>query len=204
MLQHLDNLLKALLDEQLPRELSLKPEITFVTPEGNTLPKITLPAIDLFLYDVREHRELRSGEWQNERQPDGSFVRRRPPVRVACSYIITAWADDPATEHLLLGEVMRVLLRYPRLPVASFAANGQQAQEFTGALRGPDLPTTALQPGTLQSLGEFWRAIGGKPHAALTYTVTISVATDDAPETLQAARQHIVHVQPGLGAERES
>jgi hypothetical protein len=198
MLQNLDNLLKNLLDAELPRELSLKPEITFVTPEGNTLPKVSLPAIDLFLYDVRENRELRSGEWRNELQSDGSFLRERPPVRVACSYIITAWADDPATEHLLLGETMRVLLRYPRLPVAAFAADAERARELTGALSGPDLPAAVAQPGSIQNLGEFWRAIGGKPHAALLYTVTIAVATGAAPEALQAVKEHVVRTHVGL------
>ena len=37
------------------------------------------------------------------------------------------------------------------------------------------LPTAVLQPGHLQSLGEFWQALGGKPKAALNYTVTVAV-----------------------------
>jgi hypothetical protein len=32
-----------------------------------------------------------------------------------------------------------------------------------------------LQPGLLQSLGEFWQSLGGKPKAALHYTVTVGV-----------------------------
>jgi hypothetical protein len=39
----------------------------------------------------------------------------------------------------------------------------------------PPLPAITLQPGRLQSLGEFWQALGGKPKAALNYTVTIGV-----------------------------
>ncbi len=37
------------------------------------------------------------------------------------------------------------------------------------------MPATTLQPGRLQSLGEFWQALGGKPKAALHYSVTIGV-----------------------------
>ena len=37
------------------------------------------------------------------------------------------------------------------------------------------LPSSVLQPGHLQSVGEFWQALDGKPKAALNYTVTIAV-----------------------------
>jgi hypothetical protein len=33
-------------------------------------------------------------------------------------------------------------------------------------------------------LGEFWQAMGGKPKAALNYTVTISVAVHEAAEVI--------------------
>jgi Pvc16 N-terminal domain len=48
-------------------------------------------------------------------------------------------------------------------------------------LRGqePPLPSSTLQPGRLQSVAEFWQALGGKPKAALNYTVTIGVVVDE-------------------------
>jgi hypothetical protein len=54
-----------------------------------------------------------------------------------------------------------------------------------GSLEGqePPLPAVSLQPGRLQSLGEFWQALGGKPKAALNYTVTIAV-DQSQPEDL--------------------
>ena len=60
-----------------------------------------------------------------------------------------------------------VLLRYPTLP----------GEVLQGQFRNQELPlpTAVLQPGHLQSLGEFWQALGGKPKAALNYTVTIAV-----------------------------
>jgi hypothetical protein len=91
---------------------------------------------------------------------------------VDCSYLVTAWASESSTtpaqdEHYLLGEVMKVLLRHPTIP----------AQVLQGSLEGqePPLPAITLQPGRLQSLGEFWQALGGKPKAALNYTVTMGV-----------------------------
>ncbi len=67
----------------------------------------------------------------------------------------------------MLGEVMKILLRYPVLPESV----------LQGSLKNqdPTLPAITLQPGHLQSLGEFWQALGGKPKAVLNYCVTIGV-----------------------------
>ena len=66
---------------------------------------------------------------------------------------------------------MLALLRHTTLPEVL----------LRGALRSQELPLPAatLQPGRLQSLGEFWQALGGKPKAALNYTVTIAVPPGD-------------------------
>ena len=176
MINDLDRTMEELLMRELPPEL-VSPEattrvtISFATPDDQFPPtSVTLPAIDLFLYDVRENRELRTNEWIVERQNDGTTTKKRPPVKVECSYLITAWASDTSTnpamdEHRLLGEVMMVLLRHSTLPHA--VLQGQLKDQH------PPLQAVTLQPGRLQSLGEFWQALGGKPKAALNYTVTI-------------------------------
>ena len=69
----------------------------------------------MFLYDIRENRELRDTEWIERRDFDKA-ARQRPPVRVDCSYLVTAWPSDAVPnpsqdEHHILGEVMKVLLR---------------------------------------------------------------------------------------------
>jgi hypothetical protein len=156
----LDRTLETLLTQQLPGV-----HVYFDAPGGTFGPN--LPAVDLFLYDLREDRERRSGEWLTERRASGMVARVPPPVRIACSYLITAWAGEARDEHRLLGQVLAVLLRFPTLPDA-LLPEGLQGQE-------PPLPTSVLQPGQLQSMGEFWQALGGKPKAALTYTVTIGI-----------------------------
>jgi hypothetical protein len=176
MINDLDRTLEELFMRELPYEL-VSPEattrvtISFATPDDQFPPtSVTLPAIDLFLYDVRENRDLRTNEWIMERRSDGTTTKKRPSVRVECSYLVTAWASDSSTnsamdEHRLLGEVMMVLLQHSTIP----------QEVLQGQLKGqhPPLPAVTLQPGRLQSLGEFWQALGGKPKAALNYTVTI-------------------------------
>jgi hypothetical protein len=174
MIDALDRTLERFLSTELPDDLVSQVTISFAAPDDQFPPTaVSLPAIDLFLYDVRENRELRSNEFAIERSGDGnSATKKRPPARIDCSYLVTAWASESAPnpaqdEHRLLGEAMKVLLRHRKIP-----------DEFLqGSLAGQEPPVRALplQPGQLQSLGEFWQALGGKPKAALNYTLTVTV-----------------------------
>lgn len=172
MLHDLDKTLETLLKRELPPALVEQVTISFATPDSEfPPPSVALPAIDFFLYDTRENWELRNNEWVIERT-NRTVIKQGPPVRVDCSYLVTAWASksapDPAQdEHRLLGEAMKVLVRHRKIP----------AEVLQGSLQGqePPLRTKVLQTTNLQSLGEFWQALGGKPKAALHYSVTISV-----------------------------
>jgi hypothetical protein len=86
---------------------------------------------------------------------------------------------------------MRALLRHPTIPAAL----------LQGVLttQAPDLPTVALQAGQLQSMGEFWQALGGKPKAALNYTVTIGVETHPAEETGPLVTDKLLKFRQGVG-----
>jgi hypothetical protein len=181
MIDDLDRTVEELLRRGLPPELVDQVAISFAAPDSEFPPSsVTLPAVDLFLYDIRENTDLRSTTWTLERREDGTTIRRRAPVRVDCSYLITAWSSEASTtraldEHRLLSEVMKVLLRFPTLPDVL----------LQGSLRGqePPLPSSTLQPGRLQSVGEFWQALGGKPKASLNYTVTVGVSVGEPFET---------------------
>jgi len=178
MIELLDNTIQELLRRDLSEILSpTQVDISFAPPDEKFPPSsVTPPAVDLFLYDIRENHDLRNNEWVLSRGSDGTGEVRPAPVRVDCSYLITAWPSpgvlNPAyEEHRLLGAVMRSLLRRQRLPIES----------LTGDLRNQELPipTSSLQQGHLQSLAEFWQALGGKPKAALNYTVTIAVPVQE-------------------------
>jgi hypothetical protein len=169
MFQDLDATLTALLDSELPME---NVAVSFAAPDDQFPPSsVSLPAVAFFLYDVRENYDLREGHREVGRT-DGGFVSSRPPVRVSCSYLITAWAsesapDPTADEHRLLGEVMKVLLRHRKIP-ESYLRGELVGQE-------PPLPAKIMTAAQLQSLGELWQAMGGRPKATLHYVVTVTV-----------------------------
>ncbi|AOY81874.1 MULTISPECIES: DUF4255 domain-containing protein [Moorena] len=175
MIHDLDKTLEELLKGELPPDLISSVTISFATPDKDFSVK---PAINLFLYDVRENLELRNTTWSTERS-NGRATKRRNPVRVDCSYLITAWSalttgdgqKPEQEEHQWLGEVMKVLLRHRIIPAAV----------LQGSLKGmePPIRTVSLSQSNLQSLGEFWQAMGGKPRPALNYTLTMAVEVDD-------------------------
>ncbi|MBV8401232.1 MAG: DUF4255 domain-containing protein [Acetobacteraceae bacterium] len=190
MLHELDLTLTSLLKSELPGRDQIA--ISFDTPDDAF--SVVPPAVDLFLYDIRENLELRSNDDYFESRDDLKVVRIRAPVRMDASYLITAWpgtrggrGDSSEDEHKLLSAVMWTLLRHPKLP----------RKYLKGSLAGQHLPVpvSTLQPGRLQSLGELWQALGRKPKAALNYTVTMPVDVEDAEEhRLVIDREFRVHV----------
>jgi Pvc16 N-terminal domain len=189
MLHDLDATLAAL----LAAELSLpNVSVSFEGPDEQFPPSsVALPAISLFLYDIRENLDLRTSEWDLTRGQDGATTRRRAPARVDCSYLITAWAsaaapDPAADEHRLLGEVMAVLLRHRSIPDTY----------LQGALTGQEPPvrTRVMADGQLQSIGEFWQAMGGRPKATLHYGVTVSVDVFEPAALGPEVTEHVIRI----------
>ena len=176
MIDDLDRAVEELLKRELSPGLVEQVGISFAAPDSEFPPSsVPLPAVDLFLYDIRENLELRNTGWTVEYADDGTAVRKRNPVRVDCSYLM--------------------LLRHPTLPEAL----------LQGSLKGqvPPLPSSTLQPGRLQSVSEFWQALGGKPKAALNYTVTIGVVPDRAVDTERPVLDKTVKIRPEMEPTRQ-
>jgi uncharacterized protein DUF4255/carboxypeptidase family protein len=168
MIRDLSETLKAILqDPSVPPELAAA-DIVFDRPTDPFNPGKT--TIDLFLYDVRENTELRSNERIVERR-DHQAIVHPAPMRLACSYLATAWpfggTELALQEHRLLAQVLRALGQFPTIPT----------QYLQGTLIGqdPPLPMVALHPDALKNLSEFWTSVGNKMRPSLTVTVTISV-----------------------------
>ena len=178
MINDLSLTLRAILDD--PALAATFPElaaaqVVFDRPTEQFNPSQT--TINLFLYDVREDMELRSSEPIVERQ-NGTAVIKRPPLRVACSYLLTVWAvgggELPLQEQKILSQALMVLSRYPTIPQA-FLKGGLVGQE-------PPLPMMTSRSDGLKNPSEFWTAIGNKLRASITIVVTIGLEVF-VPET---------------------
>ncbi len=152
--------------------------------------------VDLFLYDIREDLELRSNEPMLERK-NGHVITHRPPLRVACSYLVTAWAGgltgDAAVllEQRLLSQALQVLSRQSTI----------NPKLLQGSLKGqePPLPLVTALVDPQKNLAEFWTALGNKLRPSLTVKVTISLTDVLVPET-----EHIVTTRELYLGERTS
>ncbi len=171
MIRDLSETLRAILDD--PALAANFPElaaalIVFDHPLDTFAP--TQTTIDLFLYDIRENMELRSNE-QKYKRLNGQIQIEPAPMRVACSYLITAWpvggTDLPLQEQRLLSQTLQVLSRYPKIP-DSFLRGKLVGQE-------PPLPMITAQTEGLKEPAEFWTAIGNKLRPSITIVATVSM-----------------------------
>ncbi len=185
MIRDLSETLRAALDDEAlkPRFKDLfDAQVSFDRPDDGFKPSQT--TVNLFLYDVREDMELRSNEPVITRQ-NGQAEIRRPPLRVICSYLITAWpvggADLPLQEHRLLSQALLVFAALPKIP----------EKHLQGKLKGqqPLLPLVTARADGVKNPHEFWTAIGNKMRPSITITVTIGMELFE-PETAPVAVSH--------------
>ena len=193
MIDDIDATITALLSETWPGGYPWGKNITFDVPTGKFNPP--LPSVNLFLYDVRENRELRGSGPVEEFVSGGRVARRPAAVRLDCTYLVTAWAGDTKSEHHLLGQLVRALLRFRVIPFELL--RGTLVPEDVNAQDVP-LPTTVLQPSNLQSLGELWHALGNQPRAAVHYTVTAAVYPYETEIVVPLVKETVIKMQTAL------
>jgi hypothetical protein len=198
----LDSTLTALLNDAPQAELPelRNADVSFETPDQNFAPGQA--TVDLFLYEVRDNRELRDPEPIIERL-NGTVVRRPPPMRADCSYIVTTWAASAtgpariAAEHRLLGQAITWLSRFPTIP----------QQYLRGGLTSPrriyPLQTTVALLDPNQHAGDFWNALGIPPRAAFYLTVTVELPLALGTEGPLVTTTLVDYLQAGVAATRE-
>lgn len=193
MIEDLSASVRALLEYELltpGQEVIPNLSISFAQPDESFPPaSVTKPAVNLFLYDVREDLKLRHNEWFRYRQMSPiNYEVKRQPLLMECSYLVTAWSDSATAaandEHTVLSAMIMALRRYNCLPDTLPDKNdpaGPAIRILQGALAGINpLPRAfTIQDGYLQSLGEFWRGMGHGPKPRFNYTVTIAVNVHD-------------------------
>lgn len=184
MIRDLTETLQAMLDDpELGREEPFRKlveaQIAFERPSEQFNPSQT--TINLYLFDIRENLELREREPFIERRNNEALIRR-PPMRVDCSYLLTAWAAGSTgpelilEEHELLGLAMQALARHPTIP----------EKFLQGSLKEQDRPLPLSVGGTnkgeMKDPADFWSSLGNKLRPSLIVTATLEVPTSE-PET---------------------
>ncbi|TKB88290.1 MAG: DUF4255 domain-containing protein [Nitrospira sp.] len=191
MLHNLSTTLKAILDDTEIPDLVRNADVAFERPVDSYNP--ATPTINLFLYDVRENTELRSNEPVIERQ-NGIATIRKPPLRVASSYQVTAWSG-PGTageaaildQHQLLGAVLKVFSGISTIP----------EKYLQGNLKTTLYPVSLVtaQADLMRNPAEFWTAMGGKIRPSFTVTATIAMDQDVDVVTAPEVSSKVISLQ---------
>lgn len=196
MFEDADKTIEKILDDDgAPAELKAA-DVSFITPDKNFT--LAGPTVNLFLYEVKENRELRDPTPIIEKL-NGVFIRKEPPLRVDCSYIVTTWSNAPGDakvveEHRLLAQALLWLSRFPTIPPDKLQGS------LVDQLYPP--PTMVAQMDPNKNAGDFWFALGIPPRPAFYLVVTIAMdlgLTTDGP----LVTTRITDIDAGLGAERE-
>ena len=140
-------------------------QIDFGHP-SNRREEATEPILNVYVYDIRESKQLQHSGRQLERNKTGSMQSATvswPPTWFDISLLLTAWDKSTLGEHHLLTEALTVLLRHRSL-----------REEFLIAeLRGYGnlSMTVSLEPAI--EISSLWSALTVPLRAALFLRVTI-------------------------------
>ena len=159
-------------------------EIAFDAPTREWSGQLSAPAVNLFLYDMRESDEERPSGWTKQRIGD-EYIEGPPPMVMEVSYAITAWAQAVEDEHRLLSQVLAVLSAYPLLP----------EEALNGRLRNGS-QSLSIKAKVGQAKGDkadFWTAVGGQYKVSLDYVVRLTVESGVPRQVPQVRTQTDPH-----------
>ena len=164
MLADLDGALRSLLRDELESHGFNGVEVEFDAPTREWAGGRSTPTLNLFLHDLRQAAETPGDGWREQRS-NGSARLVRPPLRVECTYAVTAWTRAVEDEHRLLSQAMAVLLAYEELPDDDRLGERLRAlgSSVTARLGNPRHDATP----------EFWTALGAEYKLSFDYVVTL-------------------------------
>jgi len=172
MLNELDLSLRALLIEDLPRVVErIEPDgfdISFDVPNRDFRSRLTKPTLSLYLYNIQENPDMRGQPWERSRS-NGSVTVRRLPVRLDCTYMITAWSNEVEDEHRLLTGAARVLFRHPVLPNSVLQGS---------LVDGIEITTEVAQPENFKDIVDIWSVLDNDLHPSVRVKVTLPLELD--------------------------
>jgi hypothetical protein len=188
VLDQVDNILRTLLMTRVPG-IGSEDQVRFQPPDEAWRTAVTglgQNALNVYLVDLRERRDLRSNEWIAASGPQGP-TRSPEPTRVDCHYLVSAWSPATVTpaieptldEHALLYAAAAALLQAaPVRPAAVYPPGSAALAAVDPLIRDGELPLEVLPPEGFLKLSEFWSSMGtgGRWKPAIWLVVTVPVA----------------------------
>jgi hypothetical protein len=183
-LADLDEVLRSLLEEELAKVGMSGVTISFESPSRERTSSWPSPAINLFLYDLREAASPRDRSF-HERPGGVSTVLARSPMRLACTFAITVWTREVRDEHQILSQLLSILLAYPSIPPERLPPSLQIGEPVVGL-------STRVGQAKEDGRADFWTAIGSPYKVSLEYMVTLLCAAGIQLDRGERARRAAV------------
>jgi hypothetical protein len=145
-------------------------EVVFDAPTKEWAARRNAPAVNLYLYDIREDMRRRTRGQVNEYDERGMVVSRAlPPRHFRLSYLVTAWTQRPEDEHRLLSDLLACFVGHECIP----------DDLLTGPLRLglPVSVTVGLPPPEDRSFADVWSALGGELKPSLDVVISAPIET---------------------------
>ncbi|OCA54346.1 DUF4255 domain-containing protein [Photorhabdus namnaonensis] len=156
-----------------------KIDIRFDLPEINSTQ--SEPTISVFLYDIHEDLQLRSSGARHYNPATNTLLPGW--VNINCNYLITYWdankpsSDSSSPDSQPDNQAAQIMTR-----VLNALINNRQLTGIPGAYT-----QIIPQQENLNSLGNFWQALGNRPRLSLLYSITV-------PMKLQNIKDRVVPI----------
>lgn len=169
MIDHLDNMLRHLFIAGID-EITADTQVRFQPPDEDWRTFVagqTNNVLNVYLFDLRENRKLRSNE--RIREVENGIVSETPaPRRVDLHYLISAWSPtviSPAVEptvdeHALIYKVAGALTNSDPLIPRKVYDPDPLPTTFPQVIADAELPTVVLPAEGFPKYGEFWGTMG--------------------------------------------
>ncbi len=164
MFQDVDETLRVVLLADVPIKKA-EVEIAFDRPTRDWSSRLSKPALNLFLFDVRERADLKDDVPIITRDASGRAVSQRPPRRLDLSYLVSAWTTEPDDEHRILARVLASMYRQEII----------SPEILQGDLKAATVPVLARvpPPDDVYKPHDLWGALSNDLHASLTWIWTV-------------------------------
>ncbi|NDK99565.1 DUF4255 domain-containing protein [Photorhabdus bodei] len=174
--QALDTILSQYLDIS-----GQKIDIRFDLPEINAIQ--SEPTVSVFLYEIHEDLQLRSAESRRYNPATNTLLPGW--VNINCNYLITYWdaskpsSDSSNPDSQPNNQAAQVMTR-----ILNALINNRQLTGIPGAYT-----RVIPQQENLNSLGNFWQALGNRPRLSLLYSITVPMKLQDIKDNMTPISQ---------------
>ncbi|KGM29000.1 hypothetical protein KS18_04270 [Photorhabdus luminescens] len=158
-----------------------KIDIRFDLPEINSIQ--SEPTVSVFLYDINEDLQLRAAEPRRYNPMTNTLLPGW--VNINCNYLITYWdankpsSDSSSPDSQPNNQAAQVMTR-----VLNALINNRQLTGIPGAYT-----RIIPQQENLNSLGNFWQALGNRPRLSLMYSITVPMKLQDIKDNITPINQ---------------